>query len=78
MEEDHSVISLENKTQLFYPVKVFVPLIICTGSRKVGNNRVFPCRKEQSKNKKRRNIQQKKKKKKIIKIKQKKKKKKMR
>ena len=64
MEEDHSVISLENKTQLFYPVKVFVPLIICTGSRKVGNNRVFPCRKEQIKKKKIRKIQQKKKKKK--------------
>ena len=52
MEENHSVISLENKIQFVYPVKALMPSIICIGSRKVANNRVFPCRQEQAKEKK--------------------------
>ena len=51
MEENHSLISLENKIQFFYLVKALVPLIICIGSRKVANNRNFPCRQEQKKRK---------------------------
>ena len=52
MEENHSVISLENKIQFVYPVKALVPSIICIGSRKVVNYRVFPCRHEQKSEKK--------------------------
>ena len=52
MEENHSLISQENKIQFFYLVKALVPLIICIGSRKVANNRNFPCRQEQKKEKK--------------------------
>ena len=52
MEENHSVISLENKIQFVYPVKALVPSVICICSRKVANNRVFPCRQEQKKEKK--------------------------
>ena len=52
MEENHSLISLENKIQFFYLVKALVPLIICIGSRKVANNRNLPCRQEQKKEKK--------------------------
>ena len=51
MEENHSLISQENKIQFFYLVKALVPLIICIGSRKVANNRNFQCKQEQKKRK---------------------------
>ena len=51
MVENHSVISLENKMQFVYPVKALVPSVIFTGSRRVANNRVFPCKQEQKKKK---------------------------